>query len=306
MCAAGRRWLEMLVESLNHTGPSSPKRLADAESLTMLAMTQLPSGLPIFDALHHAVHAAGADFGAVDCFGGFFTPLSYCIPADGNADRAVNFSSPRGCPQAGLLLSSGIVGQRQGKPFCHLHAIWQQADSQLRAGHVFPETIVGDPAPWAVVAAMSDVRWESCDDLETKMPAFAPSQQNGVAMQQTVAARAVVARVLPNEHLETAITELCERHGLRNAYLRGGSGSLIGAVFQDPDGTIRCADAPATEVVALVGLVRDGKPDQLHAVVVDKYGMVHAGALAPGENKVAVTLEIVLQEVGCVIASSTN
>lgn len=288
----------MGVELLNHPGPAWPERIVDVDTPTVMKAVQLTPGLPLFDALVEAVKSTGFEYGAADYFGGFLEPLAYCVPADATETRAISFSEERMTERVEVVVAASVIGVRHGGPYVHTHASWLAPDGSVRAGHLFPGSVVGTPAPWVVVSGMPAVHWESDDDPETNMPTFTPSpMRSEVIMQDATLGRAVVARVLPNEQLEDAIVELCQRHGLTNAYLRGGSGSLIGAVFDNADGSTRQVDGPGTEVAALVGLVTDGQPQQLHAVLVDKHGVVSAGALSKGQNHVAVTLELILQEI---------
>lgn len=287
-----------MVELLNQPGPAWPERIIDVDTPTKARVVQLTAGLGLFDALCQAVESSGYPFGSADYFGGRLVPLSYCIPADATCERAVNFSEPRATESVDLMVASAVIGIRHGERFVHTHGSWLAPDGQVRAGHLFPESIIGDPPPWAVIAAMPGVRWLSDDDPETNMPTFTPfPTPSEAAMTTSTDGRAVVARVLPNEQVEEAIAKICLRNNLRNAYIRGGSGSIIGAVFDDGSGGTRVVEGPATEIAALIGLVTDGEPNQIHAVLVDKYGQVSAGALMKGANHVAVTLEVVLQEI---------
>lgn len=115
--------------------------------------------------------------------------------------------------------------------------------------------------------------------------------------------RTIVARVCPNEDLAAAVEEICRQYGIANAVLRGGIGSLIGATFTNPDGTARRVEGPGTEVATLVGHVATplgatGMPQaEMTCTLVDKHGHVHAGRLTRGENPVAVTYELSIQEI---------
>lgn len=290
----------MVVEPLIHAGPRSANRLVDMATPTAGALVRLEPGLGLFVALHKAANLLGYDAATADLWSGTFHPLSYCVPADGTGEKAVSFSEPRSATNAELVVGSAVVGNRHGEKFCHLHCAWNDGAGRLNAGHVFPETIIGEPAPWAWLTGMPAVDWESDDDPETCMPTFTPHPieiPTGVAMSELTQGRAVVARVLPNEFLDDAIVELCRRHGIRDCYVRGATGSLIGAEFVGEGDEPRRIDGPATEVATLVGAVQDGVLGPLAAVLVDKHGTATGGVLVPGANRVAVTLELVLQEI---------
>nr|WP_231713160.1 PPC domain-containing DNA-binding protein [Arthrobacter sp. zg-Y769] len=113
--------------------------------------------------------------------------------------------------------------------------------------------------------------------------------------------RSVIARVCPNEDITSAVKTICASAGIRTAAIRGGIGSLIGATLTGPAerGPVR-VEGPGTEVATLVGLLTTntaGEPEvTINCTLVDKYGQVHAGTLVPGENPVAVTFELLIQE----------
>lgn len=114
--------------------------------------------------------------------------------------------------------------------------------------------------------------------------------------------RTVMARVLPNEDITQAVERICNDNEFATAIVRGGTGSLVGAVFEPHHGGPPTrVDGPATEVVTLVGhyaLDERGRPGvHLSCSLVDKYGNVHAGRLIPGANQVSVTFELVVQEI---------
>ncbi|MBM7847836.1 PCC domain-containing protein [Arthrobacter roseus] len=114
--------------------------------------------------------------------------------------------------------------------------------------------------------------------------------------------RTVVARVLPNEDITDAVLRICSDNGFSTAIVRGGTGSLIGALFEpNSGGPPQKVDGPATEVVTLVGHLESnqrGRPVvHLSCTLVDKHGNVHAGRLVKGANPVSVTFELVVQEV---------
>ena len=111
------------------------------------------------------------------------------------------------------------------------------------------------------------------------------------------AIRLIAARVRPNEDVGAALVALCARYGLARAAVRGSLGSLIGAGFADG----RVVPDLATEVLVRYGTVAPGADGALAAtldlVVVDALGRPHEGRLAPGENPVCITFEVMLEAV---------
>jgi hypothetical protein len=85
-------------------------------------------------------------------------------------------------------------------------------------------------------------------------------------------------------------------HGFTRASIAGSVGSLCGPVLARQN-SVLVVDGPATEVT-FTGTVDLEDPDQsqLHAMAIDRFGAVHTGVLVDGENIVAVTLELLVEE----------
>ena len=129
----------------------------------------------------------------------------------------------------------------------------------------------------------SDIAIETSLDLETNFALFQPSGTSNAN------APAVVARVRPNEDIVTAVESIARLHGLPNASIRGGLGSLIGAHFTN--GPIVPDDA--TEVLVRAGRVEGGLA-KIDLLAVDARGQVHEGWLERGANPVCITFDLVL------------
>lgn len=111
----------------------------------------------------------------------------------------------------------------------------------------------------------------------------------------------VVARVLPGEDITEAIIKTSKASGFESVSVRAGIGSLVGGEFiNTATGETHQVDGPGTEVIALIGHISDLSSEQpevrLSCTMVDRHGVVHAGELIAGSNPVAVTFELVLQE----------
>ncbi len=270
------------------------------------AIVRLRPGQPLVGQLFDALHSIGARNGIAELSGGTLSPVSYCVPADGTHERRVSYSSARTTAHANLILGAATLGSRDGTPFLHSHCLWTHADGVLQAGHLWPETRIGQSPPVVVLHALHDVDLISADDPETAMPVFTPQLVKDPIMPEYQrdregSSRSVIARVCPNEDITAAVKTLCASAGIRTAAIRGGIGSLIGATFAGPAGRgpLR-VEGPGTEVATLVGLLTTnpaGEPEvTITCTLVDKYGQVHAGTLVPGENPVAVTFELLIQE----------
>ena len=110
--------------------------------------------------------------------------------------------------------------------------------------------------------------------------------------------RLVVARLKPNEDLIDSAEALRKAHGIENAVVRGGLGSLIDAHLQYLGRSgmkdIRVG-GPGVEILSLSGEIRVGD-SQIQAVVADVDGNIYAGRLQRGHNLSFITIELTLQE----------
>lgn len=269
-------------------------------------VVHLRPGQPLVDQLFDALSTLGALNGIAELSGGMLSTISYCVPADGAESRSVSYSATRTTHQAELVLGAATLGRRDGRPFVHSHCVWFNPEGLLQGGHLWPETQVGDRPPAVVVHALHDVDLVSADDPETLMPVFTPHLAKDRMMtphrpDDPPRSRSLIARICPNEDITTAVKTLCASAGISQAAIRGGIGSLIGATFAGgADRAARRVEGPGTEVATLVGhLTTDaaGTTDlTITCTLVDKFGQVHAGTLVPGENPVAVTYELLIQE----------
>jgi hypothetical protein len=107
----------------------------------------------------------------------------------------------------------------------------------------------------------------------------------------------LVLRVRPNQDLCTALETVCARHHVRRGVVRGGVGSLVGAVFDDG----RTVEPFITEAYIRRGSIAPG-PDglpcaELDIGLVDHTGGMAEGRLARGRNAVLITFELVIEVV---------
>lgn len=293
------------MQPLVHPGPRTEHRIISVPVRTRSVVCELKPGTPLVDQLHGALADLGADSGYAELSGGDYAPLRYCVPDVATAEKALSFSETRGRAVAHLVYGSVTLGLRDGERFMHSHCCWQEPGGALEGGHLWLETEPGAP-PFALVTAVYGAQWTSATDPETLMPVFTPTERSALMGeqqnhdQQTLdAPDTVVARVLPNEDITTAVLAVCREYGFTRAAVRAGLGSFAGATFVDrASGESRFVDGPATEVIALIGDVRtvDGELTvRLSSTLVDRHGVIHAGELVAGENLVAATFELTVQ-----------
>lgn len=108
------------------------------------------------------------------------------------------------------------------------------------------------------------------------------------------------ARLCTNDDLVESIEHLCRQHNVRDAVVRGGLGSLFRSEIK-VGSELRHIDGYAVELLTLGGNVVSN-PDtgylevNLHGVIADNKGVVHAGTFIKGGSPTCVTVELVMQE----------
>jgi predicted DNA-binding protein with PD1-like motif len=275
------------MRRLVQPGPVSAERIESfLDQCTRREVTLTP-GLSLADAITRPMAADAVQAAVLQIEGLALDPLC-CVmpgPSDGPAHVAY-FSPPRTAVGHCLIEQANVTfGCMDGIPRLHCHASWVEADGTRRGGHILlEESMVAAPC---VVAAWTfrtlGIRAEP--DPETNFPLLRPMRVKPAEDGATI-----LARIRPNEDLCTAVETLAQRHGLRDALLRSGLGSLIGATFMDG----RAVPDDATEVLVRHGAVRDGVAE-IDLAVVDMRGEVHFGRLAKGKNAVCITFDVVLE-----------
>ncbi len=279
---------------LVHPGPTGTPRIVSVATGVVVERVSLAPGRRLVDAIDDELVRLGLDSAQVDLVGGPLARVSYCFPAlspDGSTAAWYSDTHEAGAP-ADLVRGSATVGRRDGERFMHCHAAWFDRSGRLHGGHLWPDTVVGATPLEVVVHAFDAVDLTSGTDDETRMPVFTPR----VAAERPSSGerrRAVMSRVRPGIELLDAIREVMEVAGFDRASVRGSLGSLVGATLERPDGVV-VSDGPATEV-ALSGHVSGGEA-HLSAVVIDRHGQVSMGELSEVGNLVAITFELLVEE----------
>lgn len=308
-------------QPVSHPGPAAADRITAASGITLpiaasdLLGDNLPAGSvasrdedsadrstrPLGDLMVEVVEAAGADSGIVEFSALAMPRISYCIPAIGDAAHPMSYSDTR--ESSGLMLhGTATVGFRRDPSddsrltrWVHMHAAWTDADGTLHGGHLWPASRTADPLAHATVWPLYGITLVNSLDEETRMPVFAPlptsvtSAGRAQLRARSGARPAVFARVRPNVDIAWAVATLGREHGLAGGSVRGGCGSLTGALFDDG----RVVEGPATEIIALSGRIAQG-PTALSASVISASGRVHGGRLAARGNLVSVTYDLML------------
>lgn len=280
---------------LVHPGIAHQARLVSVPTGTVVERVSLAPGRRLVDALDEELDRLGLDSAQVELLGGPMRRVSYCFPAlstDGSTAAWYSETHEADVP-AELVGGSATLGRREGARFMHAHAGWFDAFGQLRGGHLWPDTVVGATPVEAVVHAFDRAAMTSGTDEETRMPVFTPSS---LEHRDTPGRRrrAVMSRVRPGVEVHDAVRQVMATAGFTRASVRGSLGSLVGATLVRADGIVT-SDGPATEV-SLAGHVSDGDA-HLTAIVIDRHGTVVMGEVAEVGNLVAITFELLVEEV---------
>lgn len=263
-------------------GPELQPRILAARGAGRRFAFTLPAGEPLLAGAAAAFACEGFASGVLRLRGGALGPFAYVMPSLPVSPRNAAYYSETFRPPGITPLHRGAMtlGERDGAPFFHCHALWQGG-----GGHILPEecTIA---APIACEAlGLAEARFASVTDDETNFRLFEP--RGGVAE-----GRFHALRMRPNQELFLALEAYCRANGIARAALHGGVGSIIGARYADG----RASEPFATEMFLTEGVIdADGAASRIAIGLVDHTGAVAEGVLARGENPVLMTMELVLE-----------
>jgi predicted DNA-binding protein with PD1-like motif len=283
------------MRSIVQPGTPNPERIQWVEARGRTFSATLAAGLPLLEAARGAFAAEGFAGGVLNFRGAALGPFAYVMPAlSKTGDNAAFYSDtfrPRGV--ARLKIGAMTLGQRDGAPFFHGHALWREAGGRSNGGHILPEeTIIAEP--FAVEAfGLDGAVFTAEPDPETNFKLFGPvPAQSADAM---TASRAFAIRLRPNQDVAQALEAFCRTHGISRARLHGGVGSTIGARFIDGRSVVPFA----TELAVSSGAIAAGAAGTLEATLdvalVDYLGGLSEGRLVRGDNPVLMTMELVLE-----------
>lgn len=276
-------------------GQPAPERIQWVEARGRAFCFTLQTGLPLLEAVRRGFAAEGFAGGTLNIRGGALSPFAYVMPALSKTGENAAFYSDTFRPVGISRLRSGAMtlGERDGAPFFHCHALWTEACGHAGGGHILPdETVVAEP--FEVEAfGIDGAMFKAEPDPETNFKLFGP-----VANPTTGAAttsRAFALRLRPNQDFAEALEAFCGEQGIARAKLHGGVGSTIGARFVDG----RIVEPFATEIAVTSGVIAAGAAGALEAeldiALVDHLGGLAEGRLMRGDNPMLMTMELVLE-----------
>jgi predicted DNA-binding protein with PD1-like motif len=283
------------MRSILHPGEVAAERVQVLPAAVKQVELTLAPGHSLLAALTDALAPYGASSAVLSLAGGAFFPFAYVMPATSKTPDHAVYYSERFDAVAPVQLEFAAVtyGQRNGQPWLHCHATWIDAEGSRRCGHVLPDAAIMTAPLRASVCILDGAEFHVRPDAETNFSLFKP-QATARRLGDPSAPEALVVRLSPNVDVCTALEDICREHGISNATIQGGVGSLVGAAFDDG----RSVEPFVTEVLIRAGRVRVAPHGALRAEVdvamVDFTGHRSAGRLMRGANPVLVTFELVL------------
>lgn len=287
---------------IEHPGPCNEPAVQTLASRCLTIHETLGRGQTLLDAFagllrKYQVSSAVAQLGKGTVF-----PVKYVFPALSTDPNYAVYYSDVYTANAPLQLTQGAVtvGLKDQAPWLHCHARWLDDKDCLHCGHWLPEqTILSSDIP-VELTLLFDATFEICPDDHTHFSLFKPTSTRWSEVSDkpssprffdSNAVNGYLVRVAPNIDFGLALIAACEQHGLTQAKVLGGVGSVVGAIFEDG----RTVEPFVTEL-----LVKSGHIDLttqravLDISLIDYTGVVTEGRLAQGKNPVLVTCELVL------------
>jgi predicted DNA-binding protein with PD1-like motif len=286
------------MRTIKQPGPPAPERIQWVEARGRAFSFTLEAGVPLLEAARRGFAGQGFAGGVLNMRGGALGPFAYVMPAlsETGANAAFYSDSFRPAGVTELKVGAMTLGQRDGAPFFHCHALWLEADGRAGGGHILPEeTLVAEP--FEVEAfGIDGAMFLGEPDPETNFKLFGPVACAASVVETT--SRAFALRLRPNQDLVGALEAFCRERGITQAKLHGGVGSTIGVRFADG----RIVEPFATELAIRSGVIAAGAGGTLEAeldiAVVDYTGGLAEGRLKRDDNPVLMTMELVLEVLG--------
>lgn len=293
------------MRHIEHPGPIHLTRVDCLPATVRRVDFELPRGATLLQGLADAVRAHGTTSAVFSLHGVALSPMRFVMPALSSTSKHVAYFSERFEAHGAARIEAGSItyGLRDGEPSLHCHATWIESDGSRHSGHLLAAESCIEHTVRLEGWMLGGAGFEVTPDPETNfslLQVVSSSARSGDAS-------ALVVRVRPNVDLCLALEGLCAERGIRQACIRGGVGSLIGAVFDDG----RTVEPFVTEVYVRSGVIEPGLDGAVQAAIdvglVAHTGEIADGRLARGQNPVLITFELVIevQDVGLQAGSSS-
>lgn len=278
------------MRTVQQPGPAQAPRIIAIPVQGKPVSLLLRRNTNLLQAVAGALASHGYASGVIELSGMALAPFSYVMPALSIDGKNAAFYSDIFRPAGITRLDNGALtfGRRNGAPFFHCHALWQEADGRRSGGHILPEdTMIADDVT-VQAYGFKGAAFEGNFDPETNFTLFGPVPDNPIRDPNAFA-----VRLRPNRDFCTALEDFCAAQGIKRAHIRGGVGSTIGARWTDGTESVPFA----TEVFirsGVIGVVDGRMQAKVDAGLVDYTGGMAQGTLIRGDNPVLMTFELVL------------
>lgn len=268
------------MRKITHPGPRADIRADVMPCRAEPVQVTLRAGETLTRAITEGLKRAGFSNGYLRLDGAAFAPMSYVMPAPAPGDgHAAWYSQTYAHPMAQISHGGAHLGLRDGQPFVHCHALWQDqgmghllCDDSLLASDV---TVRGWGLRGAGLVAQADP--------ETLFTLFRPQ-----ATIPPSKGAAFLITLRPNQDIGRTLLGIAHDHQITRARVEG-IGSLVGTVFEQ---------APSLESYATELLIVEGNLDRgeisLQVASVGFDGACQQGVLRAGANAVCVTAEVLM------------
>jgi predicted DNA-binding protein with PD1-like motif len=279
-------------------GRPAPERIQWVEARGRAFSFTLEAGLPLLEAARRGFAAEGFAGGTLNFRAGALGPFAYVMPALSRTGENAAFYSDTFRPAGTTRLKVGAMtlGERDGAPFFHCHALWTEADGRAGGGHILPEETIVAERFEVDAFGIDGAVFAAEPDPETNFKLFGPVPSAPAGAKTT--SRAFALRLRPNQDFAGALEAFCRERGITSAKLHGGVGSTIGARFADG----QIVEPFATELMVKSGRIAlgagGGLEAELDVALVDDTGGLAEGRLRRGDNPVLMTMELVLEVIG--------
>ncbi|MEZ7810794.1 hypothetical protein [Alcaligenes phenolicus] len=289
-----------MLREVKHPGVQRAQPYMLAPCQTESHTHTLRAGHSLLDAFRLAGEAHDL-YSAVGRFkGGQFADLHYVMPAlSSSPDHSVYYSQLYTHPGPVQIEQASVTLGRKpdGQLWLHCHAAWRDSEGQLQAGHILPDQTILGGSPELDISYVRGAAFETLPCPETNFSLFTPvARPEHLSVQaQPESPKSWIVTLAPNQNISAVLRDICQELGLRRAVIRGGVGSLVGAILE-PEIVV---EPFVTEVLIEEGRIDLSLPAeqqvQLDVIIIDYQHGVHRGRLKPEVNSVLVTFEMVLE-----------
>lgn len=268
-----------MISRLRHPGPAAGRRWRVSPCTAVPVEVILPLAATL---AHSAAQAlAGYDGGWLVIEDAPFAALEFVLPgADVTGVHAAWYAGPYRMGPGRIVYLGLHLGRKAGAPWIHGHGTFDASGwAGPRMGHILPyESRLAQPIRargWGLTGAGFAVS----ADTETLFPLFQPHTCGG-------GTGAALITLRPNQDLGAALVRAAAEAGIVAGRVFG-LGSLVHPrlVGQPP------IDSFATEILLTESRIAAGQA-RIEASIVTLDGTAHHGKLAPAENGICITAEL--------------